>query len=416
MTSSDHFSKPDDRRTGRGVAADELRRHNLAAVLTQLHLTGPQSRSELTQVTGLNRSTVGDLVAELSELDLVDQAPGALGSGRGRPSRIISARPSGAVTLALEVGVDAMALATIGLGGHVFDRQRFLGPWGDQSPADTMQRLAVLAEPMLESLPARARIVGIGCGVAGVTRRTDGFLHLAPNLGWVDVPLREIITDSFGATAPVMVANEADLGAFGEYRRAASPGIEHLIYLAGGAGIGAGVIIEGRVLLGVSGYAGEAGHTIVNPNGVECRCGAIGCWETEAGEAALLRRLGDDISGEDAPLQTIADRAARGDQLSIDTLAAVGHWLGIGIANMINVFNPEAVLLGGLYEPLFHYLEDSLRAAVTANALVASESLVTIGPSALGLDAPLIGAAEMVFSRFLADPAGNSRIASAQMA
>jgi len=415
VTSSDHFSKPDDRRTGRGVAADELRRHNLAAVLTELHLAGPQSRSELTQVTGLNRSTVGDLVAELSELDLVDQAPGAVGSGRGRPSRVISARPAGGVALALEIGVDAMALATVGLGGHVFDRQRFLEPWGDQSPSETVQRLAELAEPMLDSLPERSRVVGIGLGVAGVTRRADGFLHLAPNLGWVDVPLREIVADCFGGAASVMVANEADLGAFGEYRRAASPGVEHLVYLSGGAGIGAGVVIEGRMLLGASGYAGEAGHTIVNPDGIQCRCGATGCWETEAGEAALLRRLGDAISGEEVPLRAIADRAARGDQVSIDTIAAVGHWLGIGIANMINVFNPEAVVLGGLYEPLFPYLEDSLRAAVTASALAASESLVTIGPSALGLDGPLIGAAEMIFSRFLTDPAGNSRVAPAEL-
>jgi predicted NBD/HSP70 family sugar kinase len=415
VASSDHFLKPEGRREGRGVAADELRRHNLEIVLSQLHLDGPQSRSDLTRVTGLNRSTVGDLVGELAELGLVDQAPQAVASGPGRPSRIISARPAGAVALALEISVDAMAIATIGLGGQVFDRQRFIESWRDRSPTETVQRLAALARPLLAALPAQSRIVGIGCGVAGVTRRADGFVHLAPNLGWVDVPLREIITSCFGAAAPVLVANEADLGAFGEYRRGAAPHVEHLVYLSGGVGIGAGVVIDGRVLRGRSGYAGEAGHTVINPGGVRCRCGAIGCWETEAGEAGLLRRLDTDIALEEVPYQAIADLAAAGDPATLDAIAAVGHWLGMGIANMVNVFNPEAVLLGGLYAPLFRYLEDSLRTAVTANALAAAESMVTIGPSALGLDAPLIGAAETIFSRFLADPAGSSRVAPAQL-
>jgi predicted NBD/HSP70 family sugar kinase len=382
-----------------------LRRHNLAAVLDRLHFSGPLSRSELTERTGLNRSTIRDLIGELIGLELVEEGPGVANSGPGRPSPVARTRPEGAVVLALELTVDSLAARTVGLGGKVYEEIRVARPRGPSSPADTIHYVASLAAPLLAALPSGHRLVGAGIAVAGVVRRSDGFLHLAPNLGWRDVPLGEIATEELGIER-VMLANEADLGALGEYRRGAARGVGHLIYVAGEVGIGTGIIINGTPMLGSAGYAGEAGHNMINPAGHRCRCGAIGCWETEAGEEALARRAGlpEGLVGQ-ALLAELVARADRGDATTLEALDEIGRWLGIGIGNLINSFNPEVVVVGGFYSDLFAYLEDSVRRGAQESALEAPGRMASIRRCELGVDAPLMGAAELVLAEVIASPA-----------
>jgi predicted NBD/HSP70 family sugar kinase len=187
--------------------------------------------------------------------------------------------------------------------------------------------------------------------------------------------------------------------------------VGNLVYLSGEVGIGAGLIVDGKPLLGSAGYAGEAGHTLINPDGRECRCGAIGCWETEAGEAALLRRAGvDEATGH---LEEVAERAAAGDEVTLRAIAEIGRWLGLGIGNLINLFNPELVVLGGLYARLFPFLESSVAEGARQRTLGAPGRMAQISCSGLGPDAPLIGAAELVLSQVILDPASvNGRGAS----
>ena len=387
----------------RGVAADELRRHNLGAMMERLHLSGPLSRTDLVNTTGLNRSTVADLLGELTDLGLVEERPATVPTGPGRPSLLVRARPEGAAALAVELAVDSIALATVGLGGHVYNQVRVSRPRGRFSPGETSHDVAKLAGPLLDSLPAESVLVGVGVAVVGITRRSDGFVHLAPNLGWRDVPLAAMLGQELALGVPVRAANEADLGALAEHRRGIQPGIGTLIYVSGEVGIGTGVIVEGKPLLGSAGYAGEAGHTLINPDGRECRCGAVGCWETEAGEAALLRRA--NVSGGLGRLDEVAERAGAGDADTLRAIAETGRWLGLGIGNLINLFNPELVVLGGLYERLFGFLRPSVIEGVRLRTIDAPGEMVTIGRSGLGGDAPLIGAAELVLSGVIADPA-----------
>lgn len=385
-----------------GIAAEELRRHNLGAVLERLHLSGPLSRSELTAMTRLNRSTIADLLGELGTLGLVEERPAIAPSGPGRPSPVVHTRPEGASVLAVELAVDSIAVATVGLGGHVYNRLRLARPRGRFSPEETTHDVVKLAGPLLDSLPASHVLVGVGAAVVGVTRRSDGFVHLAPNLGWREVPIATMLAAELDLGVPVLAANEADLGALAEHRRGARPGIGDLIYVSGEVGIGAGVIVNGHPLLGSAGYAGEAGHTLVNPDGRECRCGAVGCWETEAGEAALLRRAG--LREGTGRLDEIVERAEAGDGKTLRAIAEVGRWLGLGVGELINLFNPELVVLGGMYHRLFRFLEPSVIEAARLRALDAPWAMVTISTSELGADAPLIGAAELVLSRVIADP------------
>lgn len=389
---------------GRGISAEELRRHNLATVLDHLHLVGEASRSQITSITGLNRSTVADLIGELEELGLVREGPRTIVTGPGRPSPVVRVRPDGAVVLAIEISVDSTAVATIGIGGHIFDQVRVARPRGHPSPTDTVHQAAALAGPLLEKLPPSRQLVGVGAAVVGTARRDDGVVHLAPNLGWRDIPLAGLMTAELGLGVPVVIANDADLCALGEHRRS-RPNVAHLVYVSGEVGIGCGVIVDGDPLLGSAGYAGEAGHTLINPDGRQCGCGEIGCWETEAGEAALLRRAGLDGPGDGlAALDVLVEQAVGRDQKTLAAISETGRWLGYGIGNLINVFNPEVVVLGGLYHRLFPHIEAAARAGVE-RALPASRQVVEIAPSSVGADAALIGAAERVLLDVIADPA-----------
>ena len=395
-----------DTASRRGVAAEELRRHNLAAVLERLHLSGPHSRSELTARTGLNRSTVADLIGELTALGLAEEGPAPATSGPGRPSPLVRARAQGAAVLAIEVSVDSIAVATAGLGGVVYDQVRVARPRRRFSPQETVRDVARLAGQLLGSLPPGHVLAGVGTSVVGVTRRSDGFVHLAPNLGWRNVPLGAMLAAELGLADPILVANEADLGALAEHRRGIGVGVGHLIYVSCGAGIGVGIIYDGKPMLGSAGYAGEAGHTLINPNGQRCGCGALGCWEAEVGEAALALRAGipATVAGLGV-LDTVLARATAGDRRTLAALAEIGRWLGLGIGNLVNVFNPELVVLGGFYHALFPYLEAAVTEGARERAMDAPGGVARIASSGLGADAVLIGAAELALSGVVADPA-----------
>lgn len=388
---------------GRGFASEELRRHNLAAVLGRLHDSGPMTRSQLAKQTGLNRSTIRDLIGELVDLGLVVENKGAPKSGPGRPSSVARVTPSGAVVLAVELEVDSIAVATIGLGGHIFGEAREANTPANTAPGLVVERLARLAAPLLKGLPPEHTLVGAGVAVAGVVRRSDGFVHTAPNLEWLDVPIGEMIRSRLGIDL-VRVANEADLGALGEFRRGAARTAKQLIFVAGEVGVGIGVITEGTPMLGASGYAGEAGHTVVNPNGRPCRCGTIGCWETEVGEEALIRRAGLVDWVGDSATEEILRRAREGHPDTLEALREVARWLGVGIGNLINIFNPDLVVVGGFLHGLYPHLALAVESAAREVALDAAWEAVTIRQSELGPAAMLVGASELVLGEVVADP------------
>ena len=387
----------------RGVASEEVRRHNLAAILEPLHLTGPRSRSELSALTGLNRSTVGGLVSELVGLGLVEEEPGVPTSGPGRPSSVARTVETAAVVVAVELEVESVAVALVGLGGHIFGRTRERTPSGRDDPQRLVGRVAALSSELLGELPDGSRIVGAGVGVAGVVRRHDGFVHTAPNLGWSSVPIGRMISEELGLEI-VRVANEADLGALGEFRRGAGRRTRDLVFVAGEVGLGLGIIHDAKPMLGRFGYAGEAGHSVINPDGRPCRCGATGCWETEVGEEALRERAGlADWNGTD-PIEEILRRHEDGDARTVGAVEEEGRWLGLGIGGLINVFNPELVVVGGFLHALYPAMAGAIETAARSVALDAPWEACRIVPSALGDDALTVGAAELVFGEVIADP------------
>jgi predicted NBD/HSP70 family sugar kinase len=382
------------------VTQEEVRRHNLGVLLGLLHVRGAASRADLTALSGLNRSTVKALTTELADAGLVREAAPVGRGGAGRPSILVEPRSEHVWALAVDIGVEHLYAARIGLGGVVLDRRQARQPRGDGDVPQVLDRVRALVEPLLAG--ASAEPVGIGVAVPGMVGGPDQMVRFAPNLGWVDVPLGTLLAGELGTALPVAVGNEGDLGVMAEHLRGVAADASDAIYLTGEVGLGAGVIVGGRPLTGAGGYAGEVGHMSVNPlTGRLCTCGRRGCWETEVGADAVLLAIGAPAGS--APLEMLAARA--GDRTAKIAVRRVGRWLGVGVANLVNLLNPEVVIFGGLTRDLFPLLEPYVRAELESS-LTAPRDQVRLALPGLGADSSLVGAAELAFAPLLSDPLG----------
>lgn len=371
--------------------------------MRELHTAGPRSRSELGARTGLTRSTVRALIGELAAANLVSEVePEPLGTP-GRPSHLVKPGPDRPLVLALAIAVDSIAGAVVSFGGEVLQSLRVDRPRGELSLDHTVADLAQLAARLDRFDEGTA--IGIGVAIAGVVRRADGVVTLAPNLGWRDVALSHALSQAMNTLLPVAVANEADLGALAESRRGAARNAREILFVWGEVGVGGGLIVEGRPLTGVAGFGGEVGHLPVNPTGGACRCGSQGCWETEIGEDALLVHAGRQPGGGREAVQAVLRDAHAGDERARAALDHVGHWLGYGLAGLVNVLNPELIVLGGLFGRIYEQIAGTVELRLDRYALSDARRLVRVVPAALGEDAPMLGAAELAFEPFLGDPA-----------
>jgi predicted NBD/HSP70 family sugar kinase len=383
---------------------DEVRRYNLGALLRSVHVRGATSRAELTSSLGLNRSTIGALTADLTAAGLVTEEVPRDHGRAGRPSLVVRPESERVYVLAFAVDVDRITAARVGLGGVVLDRREAPRPRGNLPPDEVVAPLAMFAKEMQHSVPADARYIGSGAGVSAMVRSDDGLVRLGSHTGWVDQPLGRALADLLGPDRPIAVRNNADLAALAEHTRGVAVGCDNVVYLYGDAGVGGGIIAGGRPLTGHGGYGGEVGHMVVNPNGRPCNCGSRGCWETEIGEHALLSAAGRDLSAGRPGVFAVVDAAARGDASAQAAIRQVGDWLGFGVGNLVNIFNPEMVIFGGTLRQVYMSAAAQIRSRLNRNSLPGCREHVRLRTPALGDDAALLGAAELAFERLLTDP------------
>ncbi|MFG1792873.1 ROK family protein [Nocardia sp. NPDC049149] len=382
---------------------EEIRRQNLAALLRHVHRDGAASRATLAERMGLNRSTILALTADLAAAGLVrEELPGQTGKA-GRPSLVVRAESERVYVVALDVGADRLAAARVGLGGLVLDQIETARPMGTFDPEDVISALASMARGMIGKA-ADAVCVGVGVAFCGMVREEDGVVRYGPNIGWVDVPFGASLTQELDLGLRVAVGNNANLGALAERERGVGVGLSDLIYLHGDVGIGGGIIMGGQLLGGEGGYAGEVGHMIVNRDGRPCACGSRGCLEAEAGELGLIAAAGRTDRAGRAAVEAIVEAAARGDATARDALHNVGDWLGYGVANLVNIFNPSMVVFGGVLRDIYLASAAQVRSRVAVDGLQAVRERVRLRTSTLGGDATLIGAAELAFADVLTDP------------
>lgn len=388
-----------------GLGQEAVRRANMSALLTRVHLTGPTTRAELTTALGLNRSTIGDLTKALEELGLVREVlpgEGDLLPGRrsGRPSLVVSPREEVTV-LAVALDVDRITVAMVGLGGVVLDRRTRHHQRGEHDGERVAETVSQMCGELTAGSPD-ARVIGVGVSVPGAVRESDGLVRFAPNLGWSDEPFAELLAKSLDL--PVKTANDADLGARSEHLRGAAVGIDDVAYLSGSVGIGGGFYVGGQPLRGALGFAGEVGHTLVDSDGERCRCGAKGCLETKVGENQLLAAAGRLPGGGPPAVAEVIGAADAGDPRAEAAVNDAARWLGVGLRPVFALFNPQVVVLGGLLSQVWKARRHIVLEGLDAETLTSARDLLDIRASALGDDASLLGAAELAFAPLLADP------------
>lgn len=389
-----------------GQNRDNIRQHNLSLVLRLLHQSGSVARSQLTSATGLNRSTISDLVSELGILGLVVESEAVSVGGVGRPSYTVS--PSNkVVAFAVNPEIDATTVAAIGLDGTVIHKDRF--PTQALPQPDKAAKIAAeQIQKLRTKLPAKTKIAGIGVAIPGQVRVADGVVRLAPHLNWVEAPFGSMLNQLTGL--PVSVDNDASLASLAERTYGGARGALNSVSLfAGSGGIGGGVIVNGQQLRGAAGYGGEIGHMVISSAVAKDYSGISGTLE------AVVRR--DDLldafklfsaTDEELHKEVISTK----DTKAIKLLNRQSDALGIAIANLANIFNPEFVILAGFLDSIFCHDKDRLIGAVRKSSLSSNNERLVIRSSELGSSATLIGAAEIAFATLLSEP-GNTQLIKA---
>ncbi|SEC52596.1 Sugar kinase of the NBD/HSP70 family, may contain an N-terminal HTH domain [Nocardioides exalbidus] len=370
------------------AGTERLRRSNTGAVLRALRRLGPSTRVELARHTGLAKATVGVIVADLEEAGAVTEE-GSRPGVRGRPGRPVVLRGRRFLTLGLELNVDYVSAVALDLTGDIVS--------SSSRPGGQVADLHDLAcSTLSDHLGAGTRLVGATLAVPGLVRDDDATVAWAPNLhvAWPEV------SDLLGTLVPgrrIEVSNDANCAAYAESHHGAAVGVAHSLYLTGTVGIGAGIVQDGEVMRGAAGFAGEVGHMPVGDSTAECGCGRRGCWEASIGLHAMLAAVG--MSELDTPLQTAEAVAARArtDATVRAGLARVGRDVGLGLAMLSNVLDPEVVVLGGYFAPLGDFVLDPARRTLDDRLPSLVQVRPDLRPSTLGIEAAALGAAERSF-------------------
>ena len=362
------------------------RERNLSLILKALHAESPATRPDLARKTGINRTTVSSLVEELVDYDLVREV-GYDSSGLGRRSLLLELNPSMGFVVAAEQGADFVSVICSDFTPRIL--------WECQeSISDTLTEEEILGlvidlfqQGLEHGSRAGGRACGLSLGVHGLVEPESGLLRFAPNLGWTNVPLGEVVGQTFDL--PLFVDNEANFAVLGEHIYGAARGFSEILYVdATRIGLGAGIMTGGQLFRGANGAAGELGHFVMDPGGELCRCGARGCWETQVSEAATFRYLNQAIeeglpsrlaatneapgsagSGAGLTFAALVTAADQGDEAALDALNRLGAHLANGIGSFMLALAPELVILGGHLCEASEYLLPPISQELASRAL-----------------------------------------------
>jgi predicted NBD/HSP70 family sugar kinase len=384
-----------------------VRRANLGVVLQQIAGGEPRSRARVAADTGLTRGTVSSLVGELIELDLLRETGEDQRSGRaGRPGLALELSDR-VVAVGLEVNVDYLAVCVEDLAGNVRYEKHVHTDNRRSAPGPVLSRLARLARGAEEVIAAEnLTSAGIAVALPGLVAAETGVLLRAPNLGWSDIAVAEEISARLGGV-PVRADNEANLAALAEHWQGVARDLDNFICVFAEVGVGAGIFIGGDLFRGSHGFGAELGHITVEPGGLPCQCGARGCLETIVGQEAIARRAGiceDDKRRARNVTRELVRRAEHGDAAVITSLGEAGRALGIGLASAVNLFDVDAVVLGGCLGPLAPWLIADVREALGVRVLSAGWSGCEVLVSEFGEGAAVRGAAALTLRSVLAEP------------
>ncbi|MDT0469582.1 ROK family transcriptional regulator [Streptomyces gibsoniae] len=374
-----------------------MRRRNLARVMHTVSAEGPLSRAAVASRIGLTRAAVSTLVDELIRSGLLEEL-GPERPGRvGRPGSALAVSGRGPAGIGAEIGVDHLAVCAVDLRGEIRARAVRHGTNRGRPPQPVLGELTALVRQVVAAADGEGLWpAGLAVAVPGLVASDARTVVRAPNLDWHDVDLGPLLPSELPST----VDNEANFGSLAELWLGDDTPRDFL-HVSAEIGIGGAVVVDGRLLRGTRGFAGELGHVPVRPEGPRCACGGRGCLEQYAGEEAVLRAAG--LSPGEHRVELLAERAAQGDQDVRHALRGAGTALGIALTGAVNLLDPGAVVLGGALAGLAPWLLPSLEREL-ARRTAGRACAVTV--SRLGSEGPLLGAAHSVVRAVLDDPAG----------
>jgi len=383
------------------AAETPINLHNLGRVrvLQALTDTPRLSRSELVRRTGLARATVGSVVYELTAAGLVRESADAAPSGQrtGRPPQMVSLEPDAAYAIGLDVGHDHVrAIVTDVVGTSRWDRSEAMAVDDDPEGAlDAAVRLITTA--IADTAVAPQKILGLGLGIACPVDKTTGALRAEGIMpGWVGTRPADNLAARTGL--PTQLINDANAGVLAERRFGAARDCANVVYVRLAAGIGAGMVNDGRMLLGHLGLAGELGHVIVQPNGAVCRCGSRGCLETVASPAAIAGLLARSW-GQPVGTADVAELLRKGDRGTLRVVEDAGEAVGRALSTVVSLLNPELVVIGGDLVEAGEALLEPMRRTLRRGTMGSLHQRLRVVPSALGDSAGVRGAAALVLER-----------------
>ncbi len=401
------------------TSADQafVRETNLSLVLRLIHTQSPISRAQLAVISGLNKSTVSSLADELLERKLIHET-GTNSIGAGRPATLLEMNPQAGYVIGVELGVDFVSIAVTDFLGNILWRRK-----EDADPADDQakmigQTLRIVKEAMAVGKKKNYSFLGLGLATPGTVNIEKGILIFAPNLHWRNVPFGKIFSEQ--TKLKVFVENDANAAATAEHLFGTAKQCQDFLFVFAGVGIGGGLFLNGKLYRGKNGYAGEIGHSPITaePSQTVCHCGNRGCWETYANQYSIIQRvrarlevkrssiipklLAEQNSQITIPL--IKQAADAGDIEAIESFTEAGHAMGQGLAGLINIFNPEKIILGGPLSVAGEYLLPAIKETVAHHSLPEIDQQAEVVLSPFGPDASLIGAIAIVVDDVLSQP------------
>lgn len=368
-----------------------LRDRNRRRVLEILRTQGGTTQADIARATGLSRTTVSTLIAELKDAGLIihiDAKPGA--ARGGRPGVQVALRDPGQVVVGIDFGHSHVGVAVADLGHTVLAERRAELDVNRQAVEALDGAARLFAEVLARAGVDSKRVIGAGIGIPGPVDRAHGTAGSATILpGWVGLRIASEMERRLGV--PVQIENDANLGALAELTWGAGRDCSNFAYIKAATGIGAGIVIDGRLLRGATGTAGEIGHTTLDERGILCYCGNRGCLETVASGPAIVKLVGN-VNGAPLTLARIVELAAEGDVRCRRAVADAGREIGVAVAGLCNLINPERVIVGGLLSQAGEVLLRPLRESIRRHAIQAAAQTVDVRAAVFVERAELLGA------------------------
>ena len=395
----------------------DVRISNMSLILRHLQTSPAMSRTRLTRETGLSKATVSTLVAELCSRGLLIEEEPDLSGNVGRPSTGLRTAPRAAAGIGLEISGASLLLSIADLTGEVVLRRCELVGDAEHRPDRMIEHVAAMLSHALDQLTRQGTTVpGIVLAQPGIIDYAGNTVRYSSTLEWHDIPVADRVRDAVArrmspkdSVPTITLENDAKLAALATYERYAQTGVRNLLYLSGGEGIGAGIISDGHLLRGWLGLTGEVGHMPVEPEGLACRCGRRGCWETRSGLQALTSAYppGDAVRDEttslDERIEILRQRFDAGDAELTRRLELSQQALTRALAILEDVLNPQVIVLSG-YLAAFADVFLSPTATALKARLLDQRAAVRLETSHLGQWASSHGAALVALESVLDNP------------